>query len=394
MNEHVPSITRRRFLFGAGLAAAGGLLPLRIGLAAAPGDRRLLVVILRGGLDGLAAVVPYTDPRYRTVRGALALPETDAALKTLDGDFGMHASLAPLADLYAQGELLFVHAVATPYRERSHFDAQNLLESGGTRPHLLSSGWLNRAAAALQPEPAGIAIGASIPLVLRGDAPVTSWAPSILPAVNEDFLSRVMRMYEDDALLAGALADARMLEPDAMMSDARARGQRAFVAMMERAAAFMRAVDGPRLGAIDIGGWDTHANQGRESGRLANALRLLADGLTAYRREMGEAWSQTAVLVVTEFGRTVQVNGSGGSDHGTGSVAFLLGGSVAGGRMLGDWPGLARLHEGRDLLPANDLRALLKGTLQAQLGLDEGVLREQVFPQSEGATPLRGLLRT
>jgi uncharacterized protein (DUF1501 family) len=391
MTEH--SDSRRRFLATTGLLGLGGVLfpyPLR---AASADDRRLLVVILRGGLDGLAAVVPYADRDYRGARGDVAMPEDDAALIDLDGHFALHASLAPLAELYRRRELLIMHAAASPYRERSHFDAQDVLESGGLQPHRPASGWLNRAAAALHPEAASLAIGPAIPLVLRGDAPVTSWAPSILPSVDEDFLTRVMHMYEGDALLSAALAEARRLELGDGMDGGRMRGRRAFVPMMERTAAFMRAVGGPRLAAIDMGGWDTHANQGREKGRLANNLELLGEGLAAYRRDMGAAWASTAVLVITEFGRTVHANGSGGTDHGTASVALLLGGGVAGGRIVGDWPGLARLYEGRDLLPANDLRALLKGTLAAQLGLDVHTLDEWVFPASGGVPPVQGLVR-
>jgi uncharacterized protein (DUF1501 family) len=391
MTEH--SDSRRRFLSTAGLLGLSGMLRPYPILAAAPGERRLLVVILRGGLDGLAAVVPHADRAYRSARGEMAMPESDAALIDLDGHFALHESLAPLAELYRRRELLIVHAVASPYRKRSHFDAQDVLESGAPQPHRLPTGWLNRAAAALDPEPAGIAIGPAIPHVLRGDAPVGSWAPSILPAVDEDFLSRVMHMYEGDALLWESLAEARRLELGDGMDGGKMRGRRAFIPMMERTASFMRAPHGPRLAAIDLGGWDTHANQGREKGRLANNLKLLGEGLAAYRRDMGPVWADTAVLVITEFGRTVHANGSGGTDHGTASVAFLLGGSVAGGRIAGDWPGLARLHEGRDLVPANDLRALLKGTIEAQLGLDARALDEVVFPESRDVAALHGLVR-
>jgi uncharacterized protein (DUF1501 family) len=385
-------LDRRRLLLGAALAATGAtMLPVRAGFAAAPGDRRLMVVVLRGGLDGLAAVVPYADPRYRALRGGLALPED--ALHPLDDRFALHPALAPLAPWYERGEWLIAHAVATPYRERSHFDAQDLLEGGGSEPHAQGTGWLNRAAAALHPEPSGIAIGPSVPLLLRGAAAVTSWAPSLLPAVDADFLDRVMHMYAVDPLLASSLQAARMLEDDGAMDGQRARGPQAFVAMMERAAGFMRADDGPRLAAVDLGGWDTHANQGLAEGRLANALTRLTEGLMAYRRALGPVWSKTAVLVVTEFGRTVRVNGSGGTDHGTASVAFLFGGSIEGGRMVGDWPGLARLHEDRDLVPANDLRALLKGTLAAQFGLDGDALSRTVFPGSDAVAPLPGILR-
>lgn len=382
-------LTRRRFLQGLGMFTLSAAMPLRFAYAATPGDKRLLLVILRGAMDGLAAVVPYADHSYADARGAMAMPQTSEALLNLDNFFALNAALSPLLPLYQNKEMLILHAAATPYRDRSHFDAQDLLENGSDKAHGMSTGWLNRALASMQGA-AALALGPSVPLVLRGDARTTSWAPATLPAVDDDFLNRVMHMYQADPLLMNAVNEAQGMQ-GADMAGGGARGPKAFVGMMKKAAEFMRDARGPRVGAIDIGGWDTHANQGLQSGRLANTMKILAEGLTTYRSNMGAAWKDTAVLVVTEFGRTVKGNGTGGTDHGTAGVAFLLGGGVNGGRVAGDWPGLARLYEDRDLMPANDLRGLLKGTLATHLQLDGTLLSTQVFPGSNGVPPLTGL---
>lgn len=387
MQHH--ALTRRMFLQGMGVLPLAAALP-RFAYAATPDDRRLLLVILRGAMDGLAAVVPYGDPAYADARGAMTMPQNDTALLKLDGFFALHAALSPLMPLYQNKELLLLHAAATPYRDRSHFDAQDLLENGSDKAHGINTGWLNRATATLPGTAQALALGPAVPLVLRGDARTTSWAPSLLPAVDEDFLSRVLHMYAQDELLMNAVKEAQTM-PGADMAGGTGRGPKAFVGMMKKAAEFMGVAGGPRIGAIDIGGWDTHANQGLESGRLANSMKLLAEGLTSFRSGMGNAWKQTAVLVVTEFGRTVKGNGTGGTDHGTAGVAMLLGGSVNGGRVAGDWPGLAHLYEGRDLMPANDLRSLLKGTLAAHLRIDDSLLASQVFPASNAAAPMTGL---
>ncbi len=390
------AFSRRSFLQRCGATLAFGALastlPARFTYAATPGNKRLLVVILRGALDGLAAVVPYGDPSYADARGAMALPQNDAALVALDAHFALHTALAPLAQLFAQRELLVLHAAATPYRERSHFDAQNLLESGGVTPHALDTGWLNRSIEALGSSPKAMAIGPAIPLLLRGDARVASWAPSVLPNVDDAFLMRVREMYGNDALLMNALETAQEMHGGEGMGGS-ARGQRAFIDMMKKAATFMNGSDGASIGTVEMGGWDTHANQGLEKGRLSALLGILSEGLLAYRSGMGTAWSDTAVLVVTEFGRTVKGNGSGGTDHGTASVAFLLGGNVNGGRVIGEWPGLSRLYQDRDLMPVNDLRGLLKGTLHQHLGIADAQLDSTVFPDSKQAPELSGLFR-
>jgi len=380
-------ISRRKFIKHTGsagaLALASALWPMRFAFAETPHENRLLVVILRGAMDGLAAVVPYADRAYADVRGAMALPQNAATLIQLDGMFAMHTALKPLTELYQQKQLLILHAAATSYRDRSHFDAQDLLENGSDKPHALTTGWLNRAVLVLPKSQEALAIGSSVPLMLRGQAKVGSWAPSVLPDVDEDFLSRVMHMYQSDPLLLRALTSAQDMRGvgGSVMGG---RGTKAFIGMIEKAAAFMSAPTGARIGTIELGGWDTHANQGLEKGRLANNFSILADGLVAYKKAMGAVWAQTAVLVITEFGRTVKGNGTSGTDHGTGSIAMLLGGGVSGGRVVGDWPGLSQLYEDRDLMPVNDLRGLLKSTLNQHLGIQDTVLDQQIFPGSNG----------
>lgn len=390
-------LSRRQFIQGLSLSAGAlwfASSPLRFAYAQAPGNKRLLLVLLRGGLDGLAAVVPYGDKFYADVRGRLAMPQTPENLIRLDGMFALHTSLAPLAEFYKNGEMLILHAAATPYRDRSHFDAQDLLENGGGKAHEFSTGWLGRAVAEIGNSSGGaVAIGPAVPLVLRGQAKVASWAPSVLPDVDEYLIARVQHLYQNDQLLLDALSSAADMKGDGSMATG-GRGPRAFIENMKKAAQFLNAPTGPRIGAIDIGGWDTHANQGLAQGRLAQNLKILADGLDAFKQGMKQEWKDTAVLVVTEFGRTVRANGSGGSDHGTGAAAFLLGGSVRGGRMIGDWPGLDKLYEDRDLMPANDLRALLKAVLQNQMSLSDTQLAETVFPGSVQSGIFKGLFST
>ncbi|MDW3711398.1 MULTISPECIES: DUF1501 domain-containing protein [Pseudomonas] len=368
-------ISRRQLLIHAALLGVAGALPLR--LAAAPGDARLLVVILRGGMDSLGVLVPHADDRYHDLRRELA--GGAPGLLELDATFALHNALGPLQPLWRSGELLLLPACATPYRERSHFDAQDVLENGGDKAHGLDSGWLNRTLGAL-PGAHAMALGASMPLLLRGPARAGSWSPSTLPGVDEDFLQRVMAMYQEDTLLAGTLDDAG---PMGGMEGG--RGPQAFVALCRQAAHFMTGE--ARLGSLDLNGWDTHVNQNR---RLATQLELLAKGLLAFREDMGAHWRNTAVLVVTEFGRTARGNGSGGTDHGTASLAMLLGGGLKGGRWLGDWPGLARLYQDRDLPPANDLRGLIHAVLEQHLGLPDALIAERILP---GSRALGGLGR-
>lgn len=387
--------TRRAFLEASALCGAGALAP-RLLLANGNSDARFVFVILRGALDGLAAVPAYGDGAYARLRGELAIA---APQLKLDGLFALHPSLENLHARYRARELIVLHAVASPYRDRSHFDGQDLLENGTTRTHA-RDGWLNRALQSIAPgrapEQLAIAIAQNVPLVLRGDARVSSWAPSRLPATDSDTLERIADLYSSDPYFATRLQAA--LATDAIAGDM-GGGRRdplgGFAALASSAGKLLAAADGPRIAVLETNGWDTHANQGAERGQLAIRLRSLDAGLEALRNALGTAWQRTAVIVATEFGRTVAINGTRGTDHGTATCAFLLGGAVAGGRIVADWPGLApaSLYQSRDLRPTLDLRSLFKSVLTAHLGVSEAALETSVFPDSRAAKPLDGLLR-
>jgi uncharacterized protein (DUF1501 family) len=401
------AVSRRRLLLASGTLFAWAYLPK---LALAEGrDPRLLVIVLRGALDGLAAVAPVGDPDWIALRGekALTLDGKTPAL-ALDKMFALNPAMPNLHRLYQAGAATIVHAAATPYRERSHFDGQDVLESGIARPGAVSTGWLNRALAAL--EPAGrakprnaFAVGPIAPLVVRGPAPVLSWTPPRLPPASDDTLMRLLDLYRHtDPALARVLEErmglaeiARAGGMEGQPRPAAAAQVRAFFAESAGTAAkFMARPDGPRIGALAFDGWDTHANEGVLEGRLAALLGALDGAIAAIETNMGDAWQETAVAVITEFGRTARINGTDGTDHGTGTVAFLAGGALKGGRVLADWPGLkeANLHEKRDLKATTDLRAVLKGLLRDHLRVDEAALASKVFPESSGVKPIAGLL--
>ena len=414
-------LLRREFLKSGALAAGGALLGVRLALAGAAtanGRRpRFVLVIMRGALDGMAAAPPYGDRDYAALRREFALrpPGDGGAALPLDGFFGLHPALKFLGQCYAARELVVMHAVASAYRERSHFDGQDVLENGTPRPHALQSGWLNRALAQLpgtRARESGVALGQNVPLVMRGPAPVASWSPSRLSAPDEDTLARLTDLYAGDALLAGRLADALAANAIAAEDGAQdmtqgaaaelaAKGGSArpnnarYTEIVRAAAGFLRQDDGPQVAVFDTSGWDTHANEGAAEGQLAGRLAALDGGLATLKQELGAAWGQTAVLLVTEFGRTAAINGTRGTDHGTATAAFLAGGAVAGGRVIADWPGLSAraLYQGRDLAPTLDLRCVLKGVLDEHLSVPQRVLDGSVFPGSESVRPLRGLIR-
>ena len=391
-----------RASLAAGLVATGGVFASRVSLAASgAGEQRFVFVLLRGALDGLAAVPPVGDPDYARLRGELGLSGA-ATLHRLEGPFALHPSLEFLATQWQSRQLAVVHAVATPYRERSHFDAQDVLESGFARPHAAQSGWLNRALAGLPPGGAaarnpGVALGANVPLVMRGPTEVASWSPGRLPDLEDDTLQRIADMYSGDAVLSQRLADA--LSADAIANAGANAGAGATAgAQVEKTARataeFLRRPDGPRVAVFETTGWDTHANQGSAAGVLALRLRALDAGLRSLRDALGSTWGNTVVLVATEFGRTVAVNGTRGTDHGTGAAAFLLGGAVRGGRVIGDWPGLSAgaLYQGRDLQPTTDMRSIMKTVLRDHLQVSQRVVDNTVFPDSAAAGYLSGLV--
>ncbi len=400
MSRTYPVVTRRSALLG--LTAAFSLGGISVALASAATDRRFVVVILRGALDGLAAVTPYGDRDLATWRSDIVLPQPGApgGLLDLGGFFGLHPALSGMHGLYAANELLPVHAVAGPYRSRSHFEAQDYMEYGSD--HRMTSGWLNRVAGVL---PAGTAkadlalsVGTSLPLLLRGPASVGSWLPQNFGRPEPDLYARINALASTDPILGRAIAEGLRERgfSTAVLANATPSGDKvvnknAFASLATAAGRLLAAPDGPRIAALEIGGWDTHAAQ---AARLNGPLQQLDTGLMGLKAGLGDAWSKTVVLVMTEFGRTVRSNGTKGTDHGTGTVAFVLGGGVAGGKVRADWPGLAqnRLFENRDLQPTTDLRSVAKGILAQHLRLDATAL-DRVFPASQAASAMPGLLR-
>ena len=404
-----PCLSRRALLAAGGTLFAWAYLP-KFAYAAGSRDPRLVVIILRGALDGLSAVGPVGDPSYAGLHGQIALSLTgEHAALPLDGFFALNPSMPVFARLYKEGHAAVVHATATAYRERSHFDGQDVLESGHAGPGFVQSGWLNRTMEVLPKGDrisvkGGLAVGASTPLIMRGAAPVLGWAPQILPAASDDLAARVMDLYAHrDPMLKAALAKGLETEKIATREGmsgnaARPRGGMDSPAGMrlaaEGAVKLIAAEDGPRVAAVAFDGWDTHANEGGAIGRLAQLLGGLDGAREAFEKGLGARWKDTAIVVITEFGRTARINGTTGTDHGTGTVAFLAGGAIKGGRVIADWPGLKdeQLHEKRDLKPTTDLRSVLKGILSEQLGVSAAVLGDKVFPGSGPIKPLSGLI--
>jgi uncharacterized protein (DUF1501 family) len=408
--------TRRELLLGSGALFAWALVPREA--RAAGRDPRFLTIILRGALDGLAVVAPVGDPDWVKLRGEKGLSlEGAASTLPLDGFFALNPAMPEFHRLYLAGQAMAVQAVATPYRERSHFDGQDVLESGLPKPGAADTGWLNRALGVLEPggraaAPRGqaFAVGPITPLVVRGPAPVLAWAPPRLPPVSDDTTMRLLDLYrhtdpafarvleERIGLAAIARAGGMDSEPGADRPPVPGGGIaqiRAYFADVAGAAAkFLAEPNGPRVGALAFDGWDTHVNEGAVKGRLAQLLSALDGAVAAIENHMGAAWRETVVVLVTEFGRTARINGNDGTDHGTATVALLAGGALKGGRVVADWPGLAEadLYEQRDLKPTMDLRAVLKGLLEEHLDADPRRLAAAVFPDSAGVKPLRGLL--
>ncbi len=397
-------INRRRFLQGAVMAGAAVTMCPGLVLAQARTDKRLVIIIQRGAMDGLAAVAPYGDLNYRSLRGDLAL-SPDALLR-LDANFGMPQSLKPMYDMFTAGELGIIHAVASPYRERSHFEGQSVLELGSTgQPYSLESGWLNRVVAAVnaRDNSLGLAFGESIPMMMRGPVKVGSYAPTALPELNNDFMSLLETSYAHDKLFKDALDQGMYLQEhtgDAMNGDEKEMAKKtnspkAFEAMCQIAGQWLARPDGPRLATIEIGGWDTHVAQGTEAGRLANNFDILARGIDSLKQTLGPEWKNTTVVTLTEFGRTARPNGNKGTDHGTASLMFVAGGSVRGG-LFGHWPGLGsnQLYQNRDLMPTTDIRGPMKGILNTLYGLSPATLDHDIYPDSGNAMQMNGLIKT
>jgi uncharacterized protein (DUF1501 family) len=394
-------LSRRGLLRGAlaagAAAATGSWASLALGGTATPETPRLVAVILRGGMDGLWTVPPVGDPGFAPARGALA--EYASAPLALEGPFALHPGFAQLHSMWGRKELVVVHATGLPYRDRSHFDAQNVLEGGGERPYQMATGWLGRAlAAGGQP---GLALSTAVPLLMRGPKEIDTWAPSALPEPSPDLVARLAKVYANDPALSGALMRAQGLRTDMpntaeMMAIAASPGggknaSGSLPAVTRKAAEFMLQPKAPQIVMLEQGGWDSHANLTNDKSAFLTNLRQLDESLGLLREMLSAPqadglWNRTVVVVATEFGREVAINGTRGTDHGTGGVAFVLGGAVRGGRMLADWPGLAPKdrYEGRDLKTTTDLRAVFKGVLADHLRIARGPLDKDVFPGTSG----------
>jgi uncharacterized protein (DUF1501 family) len=398
------SPSRRAVIGGAGAFFASAFAP-RLGHASGARDPRFVVIILRGALDGLTAVPPVGDPSYKGLRAELAygFDGPNKALP-LDSFFGLHPALSNFERLYRQREAAIVHASATPYRDRSHFDGQDVLESGYATPGRTDSGWLNRLLTTLPKGTGvasgaatrGLAVGSNAPLVIRGSAPVLGWAPATLKPADAELPARLTDLYaHTDPLFARLLSEGIQTGKIASGMDVKARGGPGDPNGMEQmatgAARLLAQPEGPRIAALAFEGWDTHA---QEMGRLGRLLGGLDGTFAAFEKELGPAWKDTVVLAVTEFGRTAHVNGTQGTDHGTATVMFLAGGAVRGGRVIADWPGLRanQLRDGRDLAATTDMRAVAKGIAVDLLGASPNALGETVFPGSQSVAPARGLI--
>jgi uncharacterized protein (DUF1501 family) len=401
---------RRDVLRGMALFSGWAFAPRLV--SAGGRDPRFLFVILRGALDGLAAVAPVGDPDYETARGGLIIPARGPEAGLPIGNFfALNPNMPALHSLIVRGDAAIVHATATPYRKRSHFDGQDVLESGQPGPGRLETGWLNRLIGTLQPgDPvragSALALSEAVPLVMRGPQKVVTWTPAGFPDASSDTRLRLLDLYNHtDTRLARLLEDALALEGIAgaesdmaavmaeIGADLSGMSKR-FTEVAAAAGKLLAQDDGPRIAALSYPGWDTHRGQGLIKGRLANLLGALDTAIEALHRELEPVWKDTVIVIATEFGRAVAMNGTAGTDHGTGTIAIVLGGAVNGGRVVADWPGLSEgsLLAGRDLMPTTDLRAVFKGVAKDHLGVGDRELADIVFPDSAKLRPLSGLI--
>ncbi|MDE1158724.1 MAG: DUF1501 domain-containing protein [Neorhizobium sp.] len=371
-------LSRRGFLAGACCAAAAPVLT-PVTFAAMPGENRFVTIVLRGAMDGLDLVQPYGDPAFAALRPKLGLTP-DTGLLDLDGFFGLNPAAADLLPLWKAGELSFVQAVSTPYRnQRSHFDGQDILETGGNDKSQ-KTGWLNRTIAAI---PRGesrraIDVSSSMELILTGPSDADSWSSQTNFALAEDEIHFLDRLYAEDAAFARVFDEAKQTSSsaDSLYGDAKRGGG---IVDIARLAGGMLTKD-YRLASFSINGWDTHVGQQAQFRKAAGDLTV---AITTLKQAMGDdVWKKTVVLAITEFGRTARENGTGGTDHGTGGTAVLAGGAIIGGKVLGDWPGLGddKLLDGRDLMPTGDVREVAAAMLYRQFGIEPSVLTGKVFP--------------
>ncbi len=401
--------TRRGFMKGGALALVGtSTIPsflTRSVMAemttAAANKKKLVVLFQRGAADGLNIVVPYQEKNYYAMRPSIAIQKNQVL--DLDGFFGLHPSMASFKPLYDQGHLAIVHAAGSPDMSRSHFDAQDYMESGTPGLKVTEDGWLNRALQAemLAGKPSAfraVALGTQVPRTLQGKVPaiavnnladfsVGGRGPQTSPISNA-----FQAMYDEssDAVLHGTgqetfeavkmlkAADPSKYQPAAGVDYPKSP----FGNSLKQVAQLMKANLGVEAAFSDIGGWDTHQNQGNTNGQLANRLKEFSDTIAAFWKDMGDDAENVTLVTMSEFGRTARQNGTGGTDHGHANVMFVLGGQVKGGKVYGKWPGLAneQLNEGRDLAVTTDFRRVLGEAAYKTLGSKN---LEMVFPGSQ-----------
>ncbi|MEM1275604.1 MAG: DUF1501 domain-containing protein [Pseudomonadota bacterium] len=375
-------LTRRKLLktsLGGACSLAAHPMITPVAFASAPTDQRLVVLILRGGMDGLSVLEPYGDRHLEKLRPRLARRQGEG-LHDLDGFFGLDPRLAPLMPLWRAGELAFASAVSTPYRnKRSHFDGQDALEFGsGSRDGEATSGrdgWLNRLLSHLPDSrrETAMVVGNASMLILEGANPTTTWSPRTQLSFDNANRDLLEVMYAGDPLFQDALEGAVTIA-------SKSRGASHYHGQREIAGyAAQRLADDSRIVTFSIGGWDTHRAQ---SHRISGPLTALRETILTFKTALGPVWAKTTIVAMTEFGRTVRENGSGGTDHGTGGALLMAGGALNGGRIYGKWPGLGPrdLYHDRDLMPTEDIRSYCAWLLRSKFGVTRAALERDVFP--------------
>ncbi|MFM2607415.1 DUF1501 domain-containing protein [Vibrio chagasii] len=392
LNHCLQSINRRQFMGMAAVVGMSAMLPFP-SFAKTRSENIFVWISLRGAMDGLNVVVPHADPDYAVLRPNIGL-KPDQLLK-LDSFFGLHPSLKNCRQWYESKELSFVHACSTAYRERSHFDGQKILENGTSDPYN-KEGWLNRLLSLSSEKYDGIAIDSGLPLIMQGDSTVASWYPNRLKTRDKQ-TELLEELFQSDQMLSANFES--VMKIDELVGDQGIGKQ--FKSLMSKTGDILSADNGPNIASLELGGWDTHANQGSVNGRLSNQLKTLDSGLAALKDSLGSRWNNTVIIAASEFGRTAKENGTKGTDHGTGNVMFVAGGAMvskasgasssdaSGGQVIANWPGLSPkdLYQGRDLKPTTDMRGVIKGVLGEHLSINTKQLNT-IFPDSEMVKPL------
>ncbi|MGI9887467.1 DUF1501 domain-containing protein [Vibrio chagasii] len=391
-NHSLHSMNRRQFMGMAAAVGVSAMLPFP-SFAKTRSDNIFVWISLRGAMDGLNVVVPHADPDYADLRPNIGLKPNQ--LLKLDSFFGLHPSLKSCHQWYENKELSFVHACSTAYRERSHFDGQKILENGTSDP-FYTVGWLNRLLTLSSEQYDGIAIDSGLPLIMQGESTVASWYPNRLKTRDKQ-TELLEELFQSDQMLSANFES--VMKIDELVGDQGVGKQ--FKSLMSKTGDILSAENGPNIAALELGGWDTHANQGSVNGRLSNQLKTLDEGLAALKESLGSRWNNTVIIAASEFGRTAKENGTKGTDHGTGNVMLVAGGAMvnkesglsssdaSGGQVIASWPGLSPkdLYQGRDLKPTTDMRGVIKGVLGEHLSINTEQLNT-IFPDSEMVKPL------